>query len=254
MGGLEIQARASQIRALLPHERCSLAHLQWWLGWAQRSFLLKLSAAHSDLSQKLQGGQHIMRDLQAQEGWQGRVAKLFRSVPIGGSALHLRRRLDRWPLLTLPGRRVGKVRRVLNVLSRLTTPRVQAAYLRMVCNGWCTKRRFQHGGFCLFGCGAGEDSLEHMATCWKVGEWFSTHLQLHVARGRGALDELFCMTTDSDPMLAGGYSTQHFESYVVRRALGCYALFRIHNGMRYGNFQMQELSGAFGRLIREGMR
>ena len=55
-------------------------------------------------------------------------------------------------------------------------------------------------------------------------------------------------------MLTGGFSSQQFESYVVRRALGCYAVYRIYNGMRYGNFQTHEVSGAFERLIREGAR
>lgn len=62
------------------------------------------------------------------------------------------------------------------------------------------------------------------------------------------------MTSNSDPLHTGGYSSQQFESNLVRRALGCYALYRIHNGMRYGSFQTQEVSGAFERLIREGAR
>ena len=62
------------------------------------------------------------------------------------------------------------------------------------------------------------------------------------------------MTSNSDPILAGGRNPQLFDNYFVRRALGCYALYRIHNGMRYGSFQTQEVSGAFERLIREGAR
>ena len=252
-GGLDIQARAHRLREL-PQDGCSLAHMGWWMTWAKRSFIINLSTAHTDSCQQIRGRENIVGDLQTREGWQGRVAKVFSSVTIGHSTLHLRRRLDRWKLVTLPGHRVGKVERVLEVLSRLSTPRVQASYLRMVCNGWCTRRRYQQTGLCFFGCGEGEDSLEHIATCRKVGELFSTHLGLHVARGHGALDEFLCMTSNSDPMLAGGRNPQLFDSYLVRRALGCYAVYRIHNGRRYGNFQTEDVSGAFERLIREGAR
>lgn len=183
-GGLEIQVRAHRLRGLHHDDDCSFAHVDWCRSWAKRSFLINLSTAHTDFHHKLRGREEAVGDLQKREGWQSRVAKVFTSVPIGQSTIHLRRRMDRWKLLTLPGHRVGKVQRVLEVLSRLSTPRVQAAYLRMVCNGWCTKRRYQQRAFCFFRCWEGEDSLEHMATCWKVGELFSTHLGLHAARGR----------------------------------------------------------------------
>ena len=65
---------------------------------------------------------------------------------------------------------IGNVtRRALRRLSnafRLTTPRVAIILFRSLWNGWCTARRFQEEGSCVFGCpGEAQDSIEHYAFC-----------------------------------------------------------------------------------------
>ena len=159
---------------------------------------------------------------------------------MGDACKHLRRRLDRWALNILPGHRVQRALRVLEVLQRMTSPRVQASYLRTICDGWCTRRRFQSRGGCAFGCGRGEDSLSHFACCSVVAELFVNGIHLPGSRGPGALDVLLCMTSA--------------EEEVAARGVGLYALYRLYNSIRYNVFQRHEFQDAFSGFVREGRR
>ena len=62
---------------------------------------------------------------------------------------------------------VGNVLSNLNRIAKLAPPKVMAALVYTVWNGWCTERRFQRRGCCRFGCG-GNDELEHYAECHAV--------------------------------------------------------------------------------------
>ncbi len=141
-------------------------------------------------------------------------------------------------MTTLPGHRPDRVRRVLAVLQRKATPRIQAAYLRTICDGWCTSHRFQGRGSCLFGCRSGQDKLEHYAGCNSVAQLFALGLDLH---GPFSLDSFLCMQDDQ-------------EDVIKARAAGIYVLHRLYNGLRYSRFTPQELQGAFNRYIIEGLR
>ena len=121
---------------------------------------------------------------------------------------------------TLPGHRPNRARNIMEVLLRKATPRIQAAYLRAICDGWCTKHRFQRQGACVFGCRFGQDKLEHYACCMRVRHFFESGLQL---QGPTGLDSFFCMD-DSQ------------EETVVARASGIYALYRLYNGVRHSQF------------------
>jgi hypothetical protein len=129
---------------------------------------------------------------------------------------------------------------VLGVLQKKSTPRVQAGYLRAICDGWCTRHRFQGRGGCLFGCGRGEDSLKHMASCAVVSDLFCNGIHLPGVRGSGALDFLFCMHTLD-------------EEAIVARCAGLYALYRLYNGLRYHAFVPGEYQDAFNRFVREAL-
>ena len=89
-----------------------------------------------------------------------------------------RRRLDRWNTRTLPGSRVQRVERVLDAIASAVNPRVISAYIRLICNGWITARRFQRRSLCSFACGAREDSIEHYAKCSAVMSYFRIFLGL----------------------------------------------------------------------------
>ena len=89
------------------------------------------------------------RALQYSSGAIGRTSTSF-----------VRRRLDRWRIGALPGHRPQRALRVFQVLTGKVPPRVLAALLGTLFNGWCTGRRFQQqGSSCISGCAA-EDSPE----------------------------------------------------------------------------------------------
>ena len=76
----------------------------------------------------------------------------------------IRKKLTRWklplPLFMLATRAANRTER----LSRLVAPRVMAAVFCTLCNGWCTRARFQQDGPCCLGCsGDALDRIEHYA-------------------------------------------------------------------------------------------
>ena len=97
--------------------------------------------------------------------WQKACYNVIRPPPAPGAVRRLRRRLDRWALQILPGRRVDRAVRLLRGLAVEAPPRVWAAVLRTLCNGWVTARRFQTTGNCVLGCENCNDSIEHYAYC-----------------------------------------------------------------------------------------
>ena len=57
-------------------------------------------------------------------------------------------------------------------LSKLVTPRVLAATLRIFCDGWCTHSRYQRSRPCRL-CGLEDaDNLAHIARCPRTWQWF----------------------------------------------------------------------------------
>ena len=93
----------------------------------------------------------------------------------------MRHKLVRWRLPGLPGRVARCVLRRLRILRRWVTPRVQAAVLRTLFNGWPTERRWQRSGDCLLGCACPSqaDSIEHYLRCPIVRATMAPRLRLH---------------------------------------------------------------------------
>ncbi len=239
-GGLRISSRADKLLQYFGDD-CSLGHSLWCENWGRKSFFFSLRDADSEVRCKLRScpGTDLM--LHKRLGLQKRVSDFCRSTCFGDAGHHLRRRLDRWSMETLPGHRVQRAVRVLGTLQRHATPRVQAGYLRAICDGWCTRRRFQGRGDCLFGCGGGDDGLQHIASCAVVSELFCNGIHLPSIRGSGALDCLFCMNTTD-------------EEVIVARCAGLYALYRTYNGLRHHAFSHTELQDAYNRYLREALR
>jgi len=98
---------------------------------------------------------------------------------------HVRKLLDKLgpndALRCLEGYRGQRALAVLARLKTLVSPRVQASYLRTLCNGWSTRARFQESGVCRFGCGADRDSIPHFAVCPAANDWALRHARLHRA-------------------------------------------------------------------------
>jgi len=91
----------------------------------------------------------------------------------------------------VPGHRVARAKHVMGCLADSSAPKVQAAYLRTLCGGWCTKHRFQCRGLCTFGCGQGHDKLAHYAHCETEKNLFATEFTHAGIRMHGSLDS-FC--------------------------------------------------------------
>ena len=234
-GGLLVHSRAARLQ-LRFSEGCTIGHMLWCQGWGKCSFFHHLADADNQFSSRLQAGQAMGANASRRENFQHQITPLFRTTGVGSATVHFRRRLDRWTTLrTLPGCRVTKVCRVLEVLGRRASPKVQAAYLRTFCDGWCTRRRFQGDAQCAFGCGAGFDGLEHYARCTVVGQLFASSCNLIGHRDDDALDS-FLILRDLH------------EEVVTARGLALYALYRLYNGIRHGQFCPSEFRDAFKRF------
>ena len=142
--------------------------------------------------------------------------------------------------MTLPGRRLARVLARIRFLAGCCAPRVQAAYLRLVCDGWCTRCQFQGGGACLFGCDGHEDSVAHFARCPAVRRLFHTRAGLAGSTSADALD-LFLGFTGS-------------EGEARQRAWATYALYRVHNARRTGSLPLANVDGAFRMALQEAAR
>ena len=238
-GGLQVVQRASRLLAN-PSDDCRAMHWEWCQEWGRNSFFTSLQDADREFREKVRSSPGADLRFQMRAGFQQRITRLCRSTTPGDACLHLRRRLDKWSLITLPGLRTQRVVRILEVLKNHSTPRVQASFLRTVCNGWCTRHRFQGLGGCPLGCGRGEDKLTHFATCRVVTEIMHEGIRLPCPRGTGALDSFLCMnSTDEDT--------------IVARCKGLYALYRLYNGIRHHVFIQAEFQDVFNRYLQEAL-
>ena len=123
-------------------------------------------------------------------------------------------------------------------------PRVSAAVLRTMWNGWTTARRFQQHGKCLLCCGhiCSEDSVEHYAVC-QVAIKFGRQVMgvtkvsdLHCVYGRRKLRIPLNSATNSVGLLVtlGLCSAPVSDEHLTLRALWCYALYRTTQTLRHG--------------------
>jgi hypothetical protein len=133
----------------------------------------------------------------------------------------LRSKLERWTLPLFPRLRATRAELVTGRLKKLVPPRVLAAVLRTWYNGWCSKRRFQGKGLCLFGCTLGEDAVDHYMRCSKIHHHGCRRLRLPM---HPAVEErgLSCMLLDSELP----------DDQLVLRALLLTAAYRLHCTLR----------------------
>ena len=171
---------------------------------------------------------------------------------------HLRKRLDKLgcndALRCLEGYRGQRALAVLARVKTLVSPRVQASYLRTVCNGWSTRARFQESGVCRFGRGADRDSIPHFAVCPAVDDWALRHAHLHRAPVGAELDLLLCM--DSEVFNSDGTSRPlaSEDSMLQARAWHLYSLYRLHNAVRHHTIASGDFYGAYVQYYREAMQ
>ncbi len=157
-----------------------------WLQWIQSSPILAVNQAVRDANLMGVGAEQIKQDLltkhlsgddeddRRKAEW--RVKKmiqracydeLLKSNSVGPAfELRLRCKLHRFNIEGPDGTIARMLMKRLDFLARHVTPRVMAARIRTLYNGWCTSQRFRQEGTCLFGCSLMmSDSIEHYACC-----------------------------------------------------------------------------------------
>ena len=118
-GGLRVRHRARDLRRVM-HAADNSFHVGRFAQWLKGNFLFSLEAA-TDTLQKRE--QHLRHDTsmmyseglpnQERQGWQARATKVLVSGNEVEARVHIRKRLDRWQIATLPSHRVE---RWLNIL------------------------------------------------------------------------------------------------------------------------------------------
>ena len=150
--------------------------------------------------------------------------------------------------------RMGVLIEISSMLGIPRHGRIAAAYIRLICNGWITRCRFQNTGSCAFGCGHDEHSMEHFAFCSKVRAWSEPHAGLAKAPRGHKLSHLLCMEADVSRCSEMFFNKEPSEGAILSRALCCYASFRTHNAVRNGELLEGECEHAFCRFLHEGIR
>jgi len=197
------------------------------------------------------GEQQSSKRRRRHPSWQSAALQVLRPPSLQALTVHFRRRLDPLPLSVLPGYRVQRVLGILARLRPLVAPRVIAAYLRTVCDGWMTLKRFQQRGPCRF-CGREIDSLRHIARCTAANRWAHDFCHLQRPPVGAELDFLLCI---HDEALHVQHSLRPLEdsSQMLRaRALYLYALCRLRNGIRNHRHVDSNFGDAFRMYLSEG--
>ena len=231
-GGLNVKKRHIALEA-------TIADTEWinrrtvWASWLGNNFLRNLFHAwghfESTASKQQLSPDQLLRksgeDEVPKEVWQKRCMAVLRTSHDVPLHRHLRRRLDEWKISVLPGHRVHRASNMLDGLIRFVSPRIWAAILRTLCDGWTTHRRMQRHAPCLFGCGFGEDSIVHYASCSVLSNLMWRKLKL---------DRLPIENQLAGFLLLEPYWKEGREEEVSRRALGVYATFMACNIVRNG--------------------
>jgi len=125
----------------------------------------------------------------------------------------------------VPRLRASRAAAVATRLRRLVAPRVISAVTRLWMNGWCSRRRFQGHGPCIFGCRYGEDAIDHYCRCTKLHEYGCSRLRLPRAADmdQRAMEFMLLEPRSSLP-----------DDRLVRRALLVTAAYRLHYRARHG--------------------
>ena len=256
-GGLQVRAAVRRLDDL--HRRSPFLYRRVrWRQWFSQSFYHNLEAAVDELSRHgvtLASVENTLGAAQPRPHTRAQARRMERCVQrTARQALsqvlrvhpeqRLRQKLARWRLSVFPRVRAMRAARVVPRLRKLVPPRVMAAVLRTWFNGWCTQRRFQGRGRCIFGCNFGEDSVDHYFVCTRLHRQGLQQLRLPIApvvADRGA------------HFLLLAAPSQLADDKLVRRALLLAAAYRLHCAhRRQAPFRDEEvLRRALAQALRE---
>ena len=184
-----LTSRAGHLRQLF-HSAEFMGRRLVWREWYDRSHVLVLANALSELKENgiqletifknlscSKGGKSIKKDLQRA------VAKELTHRGRPDAEERIREKLVRWRLLGPPAHVARRVHGRLTSLATLVTPRVAAACFSTIWNRWTTARRYQKrqhpDNHCVLGCGGqAEDSIERYCRCQTVRAVGANYLRL----------------------------------------------------------------------------
>jgi hypothetical protein len=158
----------------------------------------------------------------------------------------MRFKLERWNLSGFPGLTASRFLCALEVVKTNLPPKVGAAVLRTAWNGWCTSRRFQQHGRCVFGCQSfiQEDSIEHYSGC-AVGLFFLRQkLRFRERVDRGHL------------IVLGANSGNQSDETWCKLALWSFVMYKAFNHLRnrHGrDLDADEVIGLMGQYLSDGV-
>ncbi len=159
----------------------------------------------------------------------------------------MRHKLDRFNLSGLPGLTASRCVRALYILKSLVAPRVSAAVLRTMWNGWTTSHRFQGSGSCVLRCSPwAKDKLEHYAVCPCLVKCAKKSLNLHPIGGGIQMGQFIALGLNEGTVS---------DETLVKRALGVYAAYRTVNHFSHeSGCNASEVTDFFKQFIREAVR
>ena len=185
-GGLDIDWRALEFYSWRRQTE-KYGRLDMWYSWLERNPVRVLAKNKETLDAKRlttgvlyaqadQIGENPGNNRQViQKGFQRSMRKVLDKLARPDAIMRMRHKLARWKLPGIERQNSTRCLKTLTRLKALVPPRVCAAWLRTLWNGWVTKRRFQQrNSQCVLGCGRGEGSIEHYAHCRIIRNFRAT--------------------------------------------------------------------------------
>ena len=237
-GGLQVSTAVRRL-ADLYRRTPFLYRMGRWRQWFLHSYVHNLQEAVEEYSRRgitvaalevdvSAGASSLRPRAHAPRAAQG-IQRAARAALVRAARAHpetrLRQKLERWRLPLFPRLRAQRAARVLLRLRQVVPPRVVAAVLRTWYNGWCTRRRFQGRGKCVFGCSHGADAVEHCIQCTRIHRHGESQLRLLPAPTFADRGVSF--------MLLDAHSRMP-DDVLARRALLLTAAYRLHCRYRRG--------------------
>ena len=147
-----------------------------WTEWYSNNFTMQLERARSQAAEQditarsvqahAQGLQQRANAKTIKKAFQRTAYDMLLRQQSNNAENRIRHKLERWriptPVSLLSRRAYDRLQRAFS----LVAPRVAVVLFSSMWNRWCTARRFQEEGSCIFGClGNDSDSIEHYAKC-----------------------------------------------------------------------------------------
>ena len=196
-----------------------------WQKWYKGSYILRIHAAvcaaaakgasleiaskHAQLTQDTNGRYNLQRT----------ACDLLLQHQNDNAENRVRAKLQRWKLQDPPGYVARRAIRRLSTAFSLVAPRVAVVLFGTLWNRWCTARRFQEDGTCIFGCpGEAQDSIEHYSRCPRQIDFALRKMHLppqHV----GSLQAFMVLNKNIDDDLQTMLMINLYACYATRNAL-----------------------------------